>query len=79
MSEQAYLLRSFDTDVSRRAVLQSLVLRVNPEIARAVIENAPIMHPLPDRLTLYLRWKLSRTLYRLRGPDFAPKLELREQ
>ena len=51
----------------------------NPEIARAVIENAPIMHPLPDRLTLYLRWKLSRTLYRLRGPDFAPKLELREQ
>jgi len=50
-----------------------------PEIARAVIEGAPIMHPLPDRLVLYLRWKLSRTLYRLRGAEFAPKLELRRE
>jgi len=50
-----------------------------PEIARAVIESAPIMHPLPDRLTLHLRWKLSRLLHRLRGPEFAPKLELRER
>jgi len=50
-----------------------------PEIARAVIENAPIMHPLPDRLVLSLRWMMSRALHRLRGPDYAPKLELREQ
>ena len=50
-----------------------------PEIARAVIENAPVMHPLPDRLTLYLRWMMSRALHRLRGPEYAPKLELREQ
>ena len=47
-----------------------------PEIARAVIENAPVMHPLPDRLNLRLRWALSRTLHRLRGPEYAPKLEL---
>lgn len=50
-----------------------------PDIARTVIENAPIMHPLPDRLTLSLRWMLSRTLHRLRGPDYAPKLEIRKQ
>ena len=50
-----------------------------PEIARAVIENAPVAHPLPDRLNLHLRWMMSRTLHRLRGPEFAPKLELREQ
>ncbi len=49
-----------------------------PEIARLVIENAPVMHPLPDRWNLYLRWRLSRRLGRLRGPEFAPKLELRE-
>jgi dimethylaniline monooxygenase (N-oxide forming) len=49
-----------------------------PALARAVIENVPVMHPLPDRLNLYLRWKLSRALCRLRGPEFAPKLELRE-
>jgi len=47
-----------------------------PEIARAVIESAPVVHPLPDRLYLHLRWKLSRMLCRLRGPEFAPKLEL---
>ena len=50
-----------------------------PEIARAVIENAPVMHPLPDRLNLRLRWMLSRTLYRLRGPEYAPKLALSEK
>ncbi len=50
-----------------------------PGIARAVIENAPIMHPLPDRLVLSLRWTMSRVLHRLRGSDYAPKLELREQ
>jgi len=50
-----------------------------PEIARAVIENAPVMHPLPDRLNLRLRWALSRTLHRLRGPEYAPKLQLSEK
>jgi len=50
-----------------------------PEIARAVIEGAPIMHPLPDRLTLRLRWTLSRILHRMRGPQFAPKLDLRRE
>jgi dimethylaniline monooxygenase (N-oxide forming) len=50
-----------------------------PEIARDVIENAPIMHPWPDRVNLHLRWKLSRTLHRLRGPEFATKLELNER
>ena len=50
-----------------------------PEIARSVIENVPIMHPLPDRLTLGLRWRLSRILHRLLGPEYALKLNLREQ
>ena len=50
-----------------------------PEIARAVIENVPVAHQLPDKLNLYLRWKLSRLIHRLRGPEFAPKLELKEQ
>jgi dimethylaniline monooxygenase (N-oxide forming) len=50
-----------------------------PEIARRVIEHAPIMHPLPDRLMLRLRWRLSRLLHRLRGPEFAPKLALTEE
>jgi dimethylaniline monooxygenase (N-oxide forming) len=50
-----------------------------PEIARSVIEHAPILHPLPDRLMLRLRWRLSRLLHRLRGPEFAPKLELVEE
>jgi dimethylaniline monooxygenase (N-oxide forming) len=50
-----------------------------PEIARTVIQQAPVMHPLPDRLNLYLRWTLSRTLHRLRGAEFAPKLALRNE
>jgi dimethylaniline monooxygenase (N-oxide forming) len=50
-----------------------------PDIARAVIENMPIMHPLPDRLNLQLRWMLSRALHRLRGAEYAPKLELQEE
>ncbi len=49
-----------------------------PEIARSVIENAPVMHPLPDRLVLYLRWRMSRFLHRLRGPEYATKLDLEE-
>ena len=47
-----------------------------PEIARGVIENVPMVHPLPYYLNLHLRWALSRALHRLMGPAFAPKLEL---
>ena len=47
-----------------------------PELARAIIENLPILHPWPDRWNLQLRWFLSRTLHKLRGPEFAPKLEI---
>jgi len=47
-----------------------------PEIARAVIENLPMVHPWPYFLNLYLRWTLSRFLHRLAGPAYAPKLEL---
>jgi dimethylaniline monooxygenase (N-oxide forming) len=50
-----------------------------PDVARAVIENAPIMHPLPDLLNLRLRWAMSRALHRRRGAEYAPKLELSEQ
>jgi dimethylaniline monooxygenase (N-oxide forming) len=47
-----------------------------PEIARQVIESLPLMHPWPDRWNLHLRWTLSRVLHRLKGPGYAPKLEL---
>ncbi len=47
-----------------------------PELARAVIENLPIAHPLPDLINLHLRWTLSRVLHRLLGQEYAPKLEL---
>jgi hypothetical protein len=48
-----------------------------PEIARGVIANLPIKHPLPDLINLYLRWRMSRVLHRTLGPEFAPKLEIR--
>ncbi|MGH8314274.1 MAG: flavin-containing monooxygenase [Steroidobacterales bacterium] len=47
-----------------------------PEIARAVVECLAIVHPLPDRLNLRLRWTLSRALHRLLGPEYAPKFDL---
>ncbi len=47
-----------------------------PEVARAVIENLPRVVPLPYFLNLHLRWALSRTLYRMLGPTYVPKLEL---
>lgn len=47
-----------------------------PEIARAVVEKLPLMHPLPDLVNLYLRWTMSRALHRMLGPEFAPKLAL---
>jgi len=47
-----------------------------PWIAREVITNLPIVHPLPDLINLYLRWIMCRTLHRALGRDFAPKLEL---
>jgi dimethylaniline monooxygenase (N-oxide forming) len=48
-----------------------------PEIARGVIANLPIKHPLPDLINLYLRWGMSRVLHRAFGPEFVPKLEIR--
>jgi dimethylaniline monooxygenase (N-oxide forming) len=48
-----------------------------PLIARNVISNVPIKHPLPDLINLYLRWGMSRVLHRTLGPEFAPKLEIR--
>ena len=50
-----------------------------PDIARKVIERVPIGHQPADRVNLYMRWKLSRVLGRLRGPEFGPKLDLRER
>jgi dimethylaniline monooxygenase (N-oxide forming) len=47
-----------------------------PAIARQVITNLPISHPLPMLTAYYLRWTLSRILYRVLGPEFAPKLML---
>jgi dimethylaniline monooxygenase (N-oxide forming) len=47
-----------------------------PELAREIIENLSILHPWPDRWNLHLRWFLSRTLHKLCGPEFAPKLEI---
>jgi hypothetical protein len=47
-----------------------------PELARGIIEDLSILHPWPDRWNLHLRWFLSRTLDKLRGPEFAPKLEI---
>jgi hypothetical protein len=35
-----------------------------------------MVHPWPYFLNLYLRWTLSRALYRLAGQAYRPKLEL---
>jgi dimethylaniline monooxygenase (N-oxide forming) len=50
-----------------------------PQLARSVIENLTVVHALPDRLNLHLRWKLSRILHRLLGDDYAPKFDLHAQ
>lgn len=47
-----------------------------PELARKVIESLPVMTPWPDRLNLKLRLFLSRTLHRMAGDAYAPKLRL---
>ncbi len=47
-----------------------------PELARATIEGLPILHPWPDRLNLFLRWQMCKTLHRIFGPEFAPKLTI---
>jgi dimethylaniline monooxygenase (N-oxide forming) len=47
-----------------------------PDLARATIRALPVTHPLPDLVNLYLRWTMSRTLHRLLGPEYAPKLAL---
>jgi dimethylaniline monooxygenase (N-oxide forming) len=49
-----------------------------PDIARAVIENLPMVVPIPYFLNLHLRWGLSRMLHRMLGPAYAPKLELEQ-
>jgi dimethylaniline monooxygenase (N-oxide forming) len=49
-----------------------------PDLARRVIENLPIAHPLPDRLNLHLRWAASRVLHRVLGPEYGPKHTLTE-
>ena len=46
------------------------------QLARSVIENLQIGHPLPDLLNLHLRWTLSRVLHRLLGNAYAVKLDL---
>lgn len=47
-----------------------------PALARQVIESLPIAHPAHERALFHLRARLSRLLWLLLGPRFAPKLEL---
>ena len=47
-----------------------------PDLARDLIGNLRITHPLPDLINLYLRWTMSRLLSRVMGPEYAPKLSL---
>jgi dimethylaniline monooxygenase (N-oxide forming) len=48
-----------------------------PDVAKAVIQSVPIVHPLPELLNHYLRWTLSRVLHRTLGSEFSPKLAIR--
>ena len=47
-----------------------------PELARETIAGLPVVHPLPDLINLYLRWRMSRALHRVLGSEYAPKLVL---
>jgi dimethylaniline monooxygenase (N-oxide forming) len=47
-----------------------------PAIARRVIAGLPIAQPRHALALFYLRWRLSRVLHRLLGPEFATKLAL---
>ena len=47
-----------------------------PDLARDVIATLPVVHPVPDLINLYLRWRMSRVLHRVLGPEFSPKLML---
>jgi dimethylaniline monooxygenase (N-oxide forming) len=47
-----------------------------PALARQVIAGLPIAQPRHALALFYLRWTLSRVLYRLLGPEFATKLAL---
>ena len=49
-----------------------------PELARAVIESVPMIHPWPNFANFYLRWTLSSILHRIGGPAYAPNLELEQ-
>lgn len=47
-----------------------------PMLARKIIEGLPLAHPTPDLVNFYLRWAMCRILYRVLGPDYAPKLSI---
>lgn len=47
-----------------------------PELARAVIEGLPIVHPVPQLINLYLRWRMCRLLHRALGSEYRPKLSI---
>ncbi len=47
-----------------------------PELARAVIESLPLGYGARELATFHVRFALSRAMYRLLGPKFAPKLVL---
>jgi hypothetical protein len=47
-----------------------------PELARRTIEALPVAHPWPELVNSWLRWRLSRILHRLLGPEYAPMLRL---
>ncbi|MGQ0766893.1 MAG: flavin-containing monooxygenase [Gemmatimonadota bacterium] len=46
------------------------------ELARRVIDDLPVTHPLPDLVNLWMRWSMTRILHRVLGADYAPKLVL---
>ena len=48
-----------------------------PELARQIVESMPLAHPWPQHFHLYLRSCVCRILYRLLGPEYAPKLRVK--
>lgn len=47
-----------------------------PELARETISKLPVAYPRHELAAFHLRKTLSRTLHRVLGPEYAPKLEL---
>ena len=80
------VLRGESREIRRKAVAGPFVAaqyrltgpHAKPELARRILSAGPVMHPWPDRANLYLRWFLSRTMYRLLGDEYPPKLDLEE-